>query len=449
MGACGAVNPHITKHSLVSESIGETTEEALQQQWIPRIASEMLPKLPSSPGEVGFWFGRIGGRAVALIVYSETQGQTPPFSLSPDESGMVTVEGRIAETVGHFAGYINQGAFGFASCKVDPALKPPQFRMSCPMMSEDRTAWVQLVYSKPKRMLASPFLSFLARRSSHETFRFSEPASSLASASTDSRTFTQATLKELNLVRAQAQLPPVQLAEEQSFVSGLVSGHYLSAAMEPGHEVEQEKIALGLLAGWQVKGMIRSAEFFWSLLPYTQDHGSWVANALATPLGRSTLLAPDIKQIALGPMLLSEPKAVSAVVTGYRLHEGSDHSQDVQTLMQRLGEARQSRRLSALLQLESLRPDLQAELARVHAGQIQPEEALQNVMERGAAQLGQPIRGYLVETTSVQSLELPDAIVHRPGLSLILGVTHRKPSGAAWAQLVVLVVYLDVQSRDA
>ena len=59
------------------------------------------------------------------------------------------------------------------------------------------------------------------------------------------------------------------------------------------------------------------------------------------------------------------------------------------------------------------------------------------------------MRGYLVEATSLNALEIPKEILEQPTLHLTIGVTHFKPEGAAWAQLVILVVFVDYASAGA
>ena len=49
-------------------------------------------------------------------------------------------------------------------------------------------------------------------------------------------------------------------------------------------------------------------------------------------------------------------------------------------------------------------------------------------------------RGY--EATSLDALEIPAEVLSQANLQLEVGVTHYKPPGAAWAQLVIIVVYL-------
>jgi hypothetical protein len=53
------------------------------------------------------------------------------------------------------------------------------------------------------------------------------------------------------------------------------------------------------------------------------------------------------------------------------------------------------------------------------------------------------MRGYVIETTSLDGLEIPDEVIRKPSLRLEIGVTHHRPPGAAWAQLVIVVVFAE------
>jgi hypothetical protein len=70
-------------------------------------------------------------------------------------------------------------------------------------------------------------------------------------------------------------------------------------------------------------------------------------------------------------------------------------------------------------------------------------EALQRVLSRGVNQFGADMRGYVVEVTSLDALEIPAEVLAQPKLILEIGVTHYKPQGAAWAQFVILVIFVD------
>ena len=79
---------------------------------------------------------------------------------------------------------------------------------------------------------------------------------------------------------------------------------------------------------------------------------------------------------------------------------------------------------------------LDPELAPAHALRISLQDAADNAGD------GARMQGYVVEVTSLDAVELPREILKQPGLRLAMGITHYKPPGAAWAQLVVVFVFV-------
>src|SRR5437773_10762299 len=92
---------------------------------------------------------------------------------------------------------------------------------------------------------------------------------------------------------------------------------------------------------------------------------------------------------------------------------------------------------------------LRDQLARVHTGQAQPMAVLQEVLETGVSRFGASMRGWVLEATSLNALEIPAEVLRQPTLHLEIGVTHFKPPGAAWAQLVIVVVFADYPTTGA
>lgn len=241
----------------------------------------------------------------------------------------------------------------------------------------------------------------------------------------------------------------MRLAAAQSATAAALAGHYFAAAQGPKPDETLDTIALGLLAGWQVGGMIRDGSFFWSLLPLTRDAGRWLGAALAMPMGRVALLEPDIEEVAIGPTLVSSPEAIGAIVTGYRFHHGADHARDARRLLLRIALARKRMGLNVPGRLAGMDAVLKDELARVNEGRARPFEALEATLERGVDRFGADMRGWVVEATSLDAVEIPAEVLRQPTLHLEVGVTHHKPKGAAWAQLVIVVVYVDYGRTEA
>jgi hypothetical protein len=260
----------------------------------------------------------------------------------------------------------------------------------------------------------------------------------------------------LNATRVEAGLAPVRLAEAQSATATRVARQYFAAALGTtgvgdvgaGALDDMNTIALGLLAGWQVTGTIRDGTFYSGILPHARDASRWVDSALALPMGRQALMAPDIDEVALGSAMFDDPKAIGAVAIGYRFHRSNDHTADVNHLLERVASARQRMNLRPPVRLKGMDAVLQRELTRVQQGSLTPVSALHASLEEATGLFRSDMKGLVVETTSLDALELPRQILARPDLQLEIGVTHYKPPGAAWAQMVIVVVYVSASGVE-
>ena len=449
--ACGVFAPAVAYQTLQATLPAGVPDEKLLPLWEQQIGSSLVAHIPADARQVGFWFSRRGGHVVALVAYDSTPVTLKPFSPVPDVNGDVVIEGRLEEGAAeHFAGYVNQGRFGVKECLVDPSVERPSFRVSCRMAPDDQTAWIQIVFAAPRSVLAQPIVQVLARRDAEKPLVYQEAAYAPSRPVSDAASFAPAVLAALNATRVQAGLAPVRLAKAQSETAGRVARQYFAAALgpsgmgdaAPGALDDMNTIALGLLAGWQVAGTIRDGTFVSVLVPRTRDAGRWVDSALSLPIGREALMAREIEEVALGPAFFSDPDGIGAIACGYRFHRSNDHTADVNRVLERITAARQRMNLPPPVRLTGMDAVLHRELARVQDGKGSPMNALQSSLEVASERYNAPTQGIVIEATSLDALEIPPEVFSQASLQLEVGVTHYKPPGAAWAQLVIIVVYV-------
>ena len=449
VAACGVFAPTVSYEWFKGQVPDRAPDEAVLPHWKNQIGAVMVGHLPANAKEVGFWFGRRHGRAVALVAHQSAPVELKPLSPVPDFNGDLAIEGRLeGGDASYFAGYVNQGRFGVKRCLVDPSVLRPSFRVSCRVAADDETAWIQIVYAPPRSVLAQPIVQVLARRDPRKPLVYTQVPYAPSRPVTDAVSFGPAVLVWLNATRALAGLPPVRLAETQSATASRVARHYFAAALGPmgdgasGALDDLNTIALGLLAGWQVVGTIRDGTFFSTFVPRTRDAGRWVDAALSMPIGRIALMAPEIDEVAIGSALFDEPQAIGAIACGYRFHRDNDHTADVNHLLERITAARQRINLPPPVRLKGMDAVLRRELTRVQEGKGTPMTALQASLREASERNEAPTRGIVVEATSLDALEIPPQVLSQAHLQLEVGVTHYKPPGAAWAQLVIVVVYV-------
>jgi hypothetical protein len=448
IGGCGALVPNVKVESFTGQAPASLSDAQVIAQMGGLLRAEMVKHLSSGVDTAGFWCGRRDDRVVGYLVTSHEEAQIKPFSLVPSADGEVVIEGRLNQPAQYVEAYINHGSTAVQPCDTDLSVARPSFRVICRPAAQDETAWIQMLYAPPGRVLATEFAQALVRRSSdtppsYAAARYVDPTP-VSSA----EEFARVAIQQLNRVRKMAGLPEVTLAAGETATATKLAPHYFAAAIGGVEPQQADLIALGLLAGWDIGGMIRGASLM-SSLASTLDAGRWLTSALETPVGRYTLLARDIEQIAFGPMVLPKEGAIGAVVTGYRFHRGVDHTDDVNMLLTRVVQTRKRMGLPPPLRLDAIAAVMNEELAAVREGKKLPRDAFERVLQHASTSFGISMNGYIIEASSLDELEIPDEVLRQPMLHLDIGVTHHKAKGAAWAQYTILVIYAQLDRNRA
>jgi hypothetical protein len=365
----------------------------------------------------------------------------------PNDQGEILIEGR-NESAQYFTGYINQGTSKTVSCDVDMSVKIPAFRIVCHMDAQDETAWVQLLAVPPKRALGTVFAQALVRRSTDVKPRYAAMKFGDAAPVKTPQEFTTKVIQSLNQARETAGLTKLTLAKTESTTAATVASHYFAASFGAAEPQQADQIALGLLAGWDVGGMIRSASFV-SNSAATLDANRWLSMALEMPIGRHTLFDPDIEQVAFGPAVMVAEGHTDAVAIGYRFHHDKNHATDEQALFARVMQSRKRMSLSPPTRILNFEPILDDELIKVQTGTASLEDATNNAMKRCVESTQMGMSGFVIQASSLDELQLPDNLLRQRKLRMDIGVTHFKAPGAAWAQYAIVVLFAtDVGGTD-
>jgi hypothetical protein len=448
IGGCGALIPNIQVEYFMGQVPAGLSDTQVSAGMERHIRSELVTRLSSGVDTAGFWFGRRDERVIGYLVVGRDQAEIKPFSLVPSAAGEVVIEGRLNQPAQYIEAFINDGTAAVRSCDSDLSVTRPRFHFICRPAAQDETAWIQMVYAPPGHTLAMEFAQAFVRRSPDTPLRYGAVRDADPTPVSSSEQFLRVVLPQLNRVRKLAGLSEVTLAAGESASATKLAPYYFAAALGGADPKQADLIALGLIAGWDVGGMIRGASLM-SSLASTLDAGRWLTSALEMPFGRYTLLAPDIEQIAFGTMVLPKEGAIGAVVTGYRFHHGIDHTGDVNMLLTRVVQTRRRMGLPAPQRLGAIAAAMTEELTAVREGRKPSPDALQDVLQRASASYGMAMNGYVIEASSLDELEIPEDVLRQPMLALDIGVTHHKAERAAWAQYTILVVYAQYDKNRA
>jgi hypothetical protein len=165
----------------------------------------------------------------------------------------------------------------------------------------------------------------------------------------------------------------------------------------------------------------------------------WLESALQRPSGRTTLLDPDARVIAVGPAIPEEGVGLGAAVTTYSLFESEDHAADESLFLRRIKEARAALGLGAPVRIQTP-DDVQKGAARARHEELTPLAALHEMLETVSWDSGAPAYGYVLETNDLSRVDVPAVFLKSGQLRMVLAITHHRAPGAAWGQYVVFTL---------
>lgn len=428
VGACGGSTPFIGIGMISGDVPDSVPDRQLYDQWKDKLREHLGGRLSHGRMDVGFSFLRQNGKAVAMLVYGEHSLEGVAMPIVADSQGRALIEGTVTRQAQYVQAYINQGALEARECIRDQTVALPRFRVWCQMQPGDAYAWTDLEIAEPNRILARMVGRFLVRSAPDAELQYqAPPAGAVAATPSEMR---NRLLSQINGMRSNAGAAPLLLADRQSAVNERLAPHLLAANKSDNTELE-DSIMLGLVAGWNVAGMIREGNFYFEALGGTNDVGDVVNALLDEPTARHVLMNRDARHIAIGPVLLGSGGGIGAVLTTYSFFETNDHRADETAVFERIAAARRGKGLPPPHRLDGTSLHVAAE--DIQRGTA-PDEALRRVARRSAR------AGYslLVQTTNLRQMPVPPELLQNGPLNVALGITHYRAPGGAWGQYVVM-----------
>jgi hypothetical protein len=441
---CGGSTPDTIALVLGFDVPAAMTEAQIHTHIDERIAASLATRL-RAPGHhaLGVAVARGGGRfaIAALVGADEVRLAAGPHTA--DASRHITLRGTLRDTANAAAAYINRGDYGTDRCDGDPSIALPDFAFSCALDEHDSAAWVEIVTQRKGRVLTDSVAALLVADRDVATIPYRAHPSGPPSPVSDRDSFSSTLVSEINRVRSQDKLPALALERKQSAESTRLVGTFIDATLKGTQDAD--RIALGLVAGWNVAGLIRAGDLFVALVP-TTDATAWLDYALQRPIGRRVLLAPSVDRLAIGPAVSGSGQgALAAIVTTYSMFASADHTADAQHMWMRIAAARARLRVPPLRKIDGgdeLRRETQLVLSGAREPSLAVRAAMQSLADSGEA-AGSIVSGYTVETTDLDAAEVPPLVVHSAKGALAVAVTHHRVTGAAWGQYVVMYLLVE------
>jgi len=398
-------------------------------------------------GELGLGAARGAGRYAVVQISGNPRAILHDFSpIVPGSS--VTLSGELRAPAEYIVALATKGAYGVARCEADPLQRLPAFRITCPIADGDPATRIEIATKEQGRVLLEGAAALEVRHDEQAELQYNAGAYGDNQTVANSDQFRKALIADLNQVRKTAGLQPFVLESRQSITNDKMAP-FLYQTMFNGDDQQGTTITLGLLAGWDVHGLIRDGGIFCSSVNSVRNPSRWLTQALNSPLGRWVLLEPSMSRIGVGASELT-PAGEMALVTTYSFFETNDHAADEATVIAELDRERQARGLSPVHRVAS-DSAMQKALRQINTNATTSSEALDNVMKETVALRNQGVSGYLVETTDVRQMKFDPSYLTASTLDLEVGVTHYRAPGAAWGQYAVLFVVVNhgAQTREA
>jgi hypothetical protein len=438
---CGVVTSTMTPFVTTGAVPASVPDAQLLSSFRKQLAQAFDQHLNEGHYLVGLAEARDGGHAAIALAIAQDNVRLEPGSRAVDAKHQVTLKGGVRGDFVEIGGMVNRGDASAVPCESEEGVRPPQFSVRCELDPSDHFAWVEIVGRKKDGRLLHEIASTIVYDGDGSQIAYAVHHAGSSAPAATAKDLAAQLLERLNGVRRSAKLAPLTLALKQSTQNARLAGTLVDA-MIAKDDGSAEQAALGLLAGWDVDGgLIRNGNFFVSVVAPERDASAWLDFALELPMGRSALLDPDARQIAVGPAIPEGVSGVGAAVTTYSFFQSDDHAAEEERFFDRLTEARAAAGVPAPVRVTGLET-VRTECAAVLRGDKAPMAALQELMNTVVRRTGRDVHGYVFETNDLNRVPVPTQLLGAGPMEVIVGVTHHRAPGAAWGQYVVFTILL-------
>ena len=427
-GRC-AVGTTLMGANWMEGETGDATDDELLARMSPKLSASLEKAGPNT--FLGAALARSGKRGVLMLVRVEAVGTLEAVSLFPGADGAVTLHGTTAPGVEELAAVVTRGEVGTAQC-INLHLRPlPQYDVRCPVEATDATAWISVATRAQGRLLSQELRRLLVWPSRTPSTSWALPQ--LVPAGIPST--VEALTTQVNALRTGAGLRALELSANQSADLHEVAP-FLFQAVVTSDAATADQLGLGIIAGWHVEKDVTWGNFCAEVSE--RDDGSLLlTHALLSPSTRAMLFDPKATLLGLGTY--QEAGGLGVVFSVYRGLEMPLFPASVEGLVKQLDAARAK---VARGPVKWLRLPANAELGlagAITAHKLELPEALNGFLEATVAATSRGVRGFSLETVSLEEISWPAEYVNAESLELsMLAAPVRRPR-APWAHFVVMM----------
>ncbi|MEZ4309414.1 MAG: hypothetical protein R3F14_15365 [Polyangiaceae bacterium] len=311
------------------------TEESIYAEWAGEVEKDLAGAIGAGARFVGIGVARKEKRAAVVFVTARREARIEAVPLVPVDGKVVLKGELVGAGAASIRALVTRGTFGFEECIRDIDVELPRFVVECPVAAEDATARVELAAFQEGRELGDSVIDLRVYPAGAPVNAYSKRAGEAAGA-TDAGALGAALLERINGIRKEAGMGALRVSEAENRTAVRLAPYYFAAVSGNADAVAADRIALGLLAGWEVEGEVRQGHFT-SMWIGQRAPGALVEATIDSPFGRETLLDPEASVVAIGPVVDGE--TLGAVFSAYSTMGSVGRGELVSVVTARAGEA--------------------------------------------------------------------------------------------------------------
>ncbi len=440
MGRCGATGMGQQFGYYAGQVPANATDAEIVEAWREPVEDLVRRFLGSGPRTAGVWLARRDEQAVWLLVSASRRAHLEPTSASAGPDGWLRLQGEVLASAEELLALVNLGRYRVADCELDPSVRLPRFSVACPVDANDESSWVVLLARAPGRLLANSALQILSVPEGSPARSYRRPTYGLRGTLKEPGEFGPALVRQLNRIRGELGHRPVTLAPQQSETARELAPFYFGAAYGSVAPPVADLVVLGLMAGYEVPGLIRDASVAGALSLDDTSLDRWLAEAFEQPGMRHVLLQANRSQLAVGSIQSAEHGYLAAMLATYSLYDDQDPRAERERFYERLTRERGARSLTPLDRDAQIEDLAARHVARVARGAMGPDEALGDLLQEAQSVLGAGVKGWYLEGSAEVEVPLPDELVDATADRIGVAVGAYQPSNSPWGRSLVLVV---------
>ena len=439
---CGVTARRVDVYELHGTVTPKTTTERLEQDW-----SVDLPKAIAgrpTPDAAGVSLQREGDRAVLVVASADFDSVMDGPVPLVGTNGALILRGRLARGgAERLSAMINHGTHGVETCKRIDAVEPPRFAFECPVDAKDHRTTAEVVAFDEGRLLGRQVAGFLLWPEGRPDDTWSRPA---GSADVKDSEFNEKFTAAVNAVRAQGGLPAVTWVAEQSATAAELAPYFFEASFDEEEDGSRsDRIALGMMAGWNVKEELVSSDFGNEWVSGSRDMNVLMDFMLDSPFGRHAVVNPKATLLASG-LVPDAGESFGVIFATYVPMPKFDRKAAEEAIIIRLNEMRLERKLPLAQWTWWPQDEGAVAQAKLASRDWSPDQAADYVLHKTAEVARGEVRGYLQLVDDLEHFEFPPEVLMRKNINVFLSVgVYRGPK---WAHARYVVCFVLAKQGD-